>query len=491
MSIYFWNRLPEAYQAVEYIQSSWTQWIDTGLNAWIWYRINMKIYTSSNSITDQTIIGWNNNTNTETIYCWLNYNSSYNSIYRWYNSQWFDANNTIAVWNTYEIESIIRNWTQKLTVNWTVKFTWSLSLSWTWTNHMSIFSRRWSNFALIKLYSMQIYNSSDTLIRDFVPCYRKSDNVIWLYDTANNQFYTNAWTWTFTKWSNVYPDKLKKLYRWDILIVWDPMPDPENHSYWTIQWYVDSGESLSVASWSYNQYTCALNISWDWKKLYCWRSWPIAPHEVTLNNWSLSWATTVNQSSFHPGWWWWPCEVVWNADGTVFYLSQNWSGSWTRAYQAQTQWSMTWWTQIQNIWKTICSRWRYLDTVNWEYAISMWPWRENNARLSTWKLWTAWDISSDFTLVSYNNIWNTGQWDWWVFFNADWTHMYLWNSINNVAHYKLSTPWDVSTCTLVEQYSRSDFWIGGNYGWWVVFYWTNMYVYANNTIKRFTVTYNQ
>jgi len=212
--IYIWwvSRLPAEYQEVEYIESSWTQWIDTWLNAWIWYRINMKIYTSSNSIADQTVIWWNANTNTEAIYCWLNYSSSYNSIYRWYNSQWFDANNTIAVWNTYEIESIIRNWTQKLTVNWTVKFTWSLSLSWTWTNHMAIFSRRWSNYALIKLYSMQIYNSSDTLVRNFVPCYRKQDAVIWLYDLVNNQFYINSWTWTFTKWANIGGEKeIKKI----------------------------------------------------------------------------------------------------------------------------------------------------------------------------------------------------------------------------------------------------------------------------------------
>ncbi len=194
--------LPSEYQEVEYIESTWTQWVDTWLNAWIWYRINMKIYTSSRSIADQTVIWWNANTNTESIYCWLNYNSGFEWIYRWYNSLWYDINNTIAVWNTYEIESIIRNWTQKLTVNWTVEFTWSLSLIWTWTNHMAIFSRRWSNYALIKLYSMQIYNSSDTLVRNFVPCYRKQDTVIWLYDLVNNTFYTNSGSWNFTKWPN-------------------------------------------------------------------------------------------------------------------------------------------------------------------------------------------------------------------------------------------------------------------------------------------------
>ena len=52
-----------------------------------------------------------------------------------------------------------------------------------------------------KLYSCKIYDNN-TLVRDFVPCYRKSDNVIWMYDLVNNQFYTNSWSWTFAKWPN-------------------------------------------------------------------------------------------------------------------------------------------------------------------------------------------------------------------------------------------------------------------------------------------------
>jgi hypothetical protein len=58
------------------------------------------------------------------------------------------------------------------------------------------------SFSSFKLYSCKIYKSW-TLVRDFVPCYRKSDWVIWLYDLANNQFYTNSWTGVFSKWWNV------------------------------------------------------------------------------------------------------------------------------------------------------------------------------------------------------------------------------------------------------------------------------------------------
>lgn len=47
-----------------------------------------------------------------------------------------------------------------------------------------------------KIRSCKIYDS-DTLVRDFVPCYRKSDNVAGLYDLVNNVFYTNAGSGTF------------------------------------------------------------------------------------------------------------------------------------------------------------------------------------------------------------------------------------------------------------------------------------------------------
>ena len=49
----------------------------------------------------------------------------------------------------------------------------------------------------MQLYYFKIYDNG-TLIRDFIPCYRKSDNVAGLYDLVNNTFYTNVGTGTFT-----------------------------------------------------------------------------------------------------------------------------------------------------------------------------------------------------------------------------------------------------------------------------------------------------
>lgn len=54
----------------------------------------------------------------------------------------------------------------------------------------------------IKLYSCQIYDNGE-LIRDFVPCFRTSDNVVGLYDKVNNMFYTNSGSDEFLMGSNV------------------------------------------------------------------------------------------------------------------------------------------------------------------------------------------------------------------------------------------------------------------------------------------------
>lgn len=58
-------------------------------------------------------------------------------------------------------------------------------------------ARRFSTFTnYLKIYGCKMYDGT-TLVRDFIPCYRNSDNEIGMYDLVNNQFYTNAGTGTF------------------------------------------------------------------------------------------------------------------------------------------------------------------------------------------------------------------------------------------------------------------------------------------------------
>lgn len=53
-----------------------------------------------------------------------------------------------------------------------------------------------------RIYSLQIIENG-SLVRDFVPCYRKADNEIGMFDLVSNTFFTNAGTGTFTKGADV------------------------------------------------------------------------------------------------------------------------------------------------------------------------------------------------------------------------------------------------------------------------------------------------
>jgi len=207
-NFYRTSRLPAEYQEVEYIENTSTSYINTWLVCNYWYKIDLKYYTSSSgsgSITsDQTVL-WPSKVNSATpLYYWINYGAAYKWIYLNYNNVWKDITNTQYVWNTYEASVILRNWNQTVVLDWNTVHSATDSTSWTWWSNLFVFAR-WTDahYAAIKLYSLQIYNSSDTKIRDFVPCYRKLDSVIWLYDLVNNTFYTNVWGWTFSKWNDI------------------------------------------------------------------------------------------------------------------------------------------------------------------------------------------------------------------------------------------------------------------------------------------------
>lgn len=53
------------------------------------------------------------------------------------------------------------------------------------------------------IYSVKFWSDSNTLIRELYPCYRLSDSVAGMYDKANDVFYTNAGSGTFTVGADV------------------------------------------------------------------------------------------------------------------------------------------------------------------------------------------------------------------------------------------------------------------------------------------------
>ena len=59
-----------------------------------------------------------------------------------------------------------------------------------------------TNNKAIRIYYLRIYNDN-ILEAQFIPCYRKSDSEIGMYDTVSKTFYTNAGTGAFLKGDDV------------------------------------------------------------------------------------------------------------------------------------------------------------------------------------------------------------------------------------------------------------------------------------------------
>lgn len=193
------GELPSEYTQVEYIESTGTQCIDTGIS------------------------GDNNNLSFEVKYEWTELPSTGKYAYILGNHINEDSNTTrlLQYGNniTYlNLNTKAQNGTTQYRMNRTVNTIYEDKLSNSKyetnsnyinitnktkgisnKNNVFIFSKGLNNtttFSKIKLYSFKIYDN-DILIRNFIPCYRKSNNVIGMYDIVNNVFYTNAGTGTF------------------------------------------------------------------------------------------------------------------------------------------------------------------------------------------------------------------------------------------------------------------------------------------------------
>ena len=186
------TKIPSEYQEVEYIESSGTQYIDTGMNlnqnsgvelkiSNITYE-NAKLFGSRSSATSNnfSIIS----TSTSIVLDFQNYN-----------------NNRLQVSTPISEPITISLNNQKMIVNTNEKNIGTYT-SFTTPGHAYIFNGSGSfpngyGLSSMRLYYCKIYDNG-TLVRDYIPCYRKSDNEPGLYDLVNNVFYTNAGSDSFT-----------------------------------------------------------------------------------------------------------------------------------------------------------------------------------------------------------------------------------------------------------------------------------------------------
>lgn len=195
--IEFISQLPTEYQEVEYIQSSGTQYIDTGVVATSGFEIDIKINIDTVTGSMAPIL-YAHEPSEPYKRNFIAYTSS--------KKMEIDAGDKITQTSvTLTGDDVIKASNVEnnfyLTVNGTnytpTVTTAASNLEYSGrTMHLLHGNGYDVGYTSGKVYYCKI-TVDGTLVRSFVPCYRKSDNVAGLYDLVNNVFYTNAGSGVF------------------------------------------------------------------------------------------------------------------------------------------------------------------------------------------------------------------------------------------------------------------------------------------------------
>lgn len=183
--------LPSGYTKLEYIESTGTQYIDTGIVPTKNIGIRGKAcYTAvANS---QSIIGYR--TNAGDTRFWLNESIG---LFRPSMGGYIDSSVPVV---PNETKDFSFNYNNDLKAYWGDESENLTYLGTVWQDSLYVFCANVYGspdyFAHLKLYYLAIYNGN-SLVRNLIPCCLNSDNILGMYDTVSQTFFTNAGTGPF------------------------------------------------------------------------------------------------------------------------------------------------------------------------------------------------------------------------------------------------------------------------------------------------------
>lgn len=185
-------RLPSIYQEVEYIQSDGNQYLSLDVGS---FNANFKLdidFQQTSSSTSELCLFGNSGlevfTRSEGFGYWTSSNgSSFATNYASLRGQRVFA----SIDNSngkMQVNSVVTTYTPKTVSSYT---------------SINVFRYAYSDRYLFvgRIFYLKLYTGNKYI--ELIPCYRKSDNVIGMYDLVGKQFYVNQGTGTFLKGPNV------------------------------------------------------------------------------------------------------------------------------------------------------------------------------------------------------------------------------------------------------------------------------------------------
>jgi len=209
-----YSRLPDEYQEVEYIESTGTQYIDTGLKCS--NNLSVELVSDSNGFSYLASKTRNGGRNVSA------YGAGNSLVFLAQTSGRFRIDINASQYELQTLKNIkilkIDNVNHKINIQYTDDTVAIISNtdSGEFTSDanfylFALYTSTTSAFVIAteqKITNAKLWNGT-TIVRDFVPCYRKSDNVAGLYDLVNNVFYTNQGTGTFAVGNDISNNKLQ------------------------------------------------------------------------------------------------------------------------------------------------------------------------------------------------------------------------------------------------------------------------------------------
>ena len=190
--------LPSEFQEVEYIESTGTQYIDTGIIPTINTSMDIELAITTNDVN------WSGSV--------LDANRG------WFAVGGYNLNSLVAIFSVSSRAGIldypfdtnfhkffISNGLQKIdnitsnntisNYNGTMPSIYLLGEHYTWSANPPLVGHQ-------KIKYCKLFDNN-LLVKNFIPCYRESDNKPGLYDLVNNEFYTNQGTGDFEKGKDI------------------------------------------------------------------------------------------------------------------------------------------------------------------------------------------------------------------------------------------------------------------------------------------------
>ena len=183
------SRLPSGYTELEYIESTGTQYIDTGINGTACYGFELVFKPKETTQYESILSGVLDNAT-------LGYYASAAATYLRHRGSEIFINGTVLSdsFNTITLQN------NTIKINGTTKANVTTTNAWATSSGNIILCNNTSLSRYAKLYckSLILYGQDQTTkLCNFIPARRNSDSVLGMYDLVNNTFHTNAGSGTF------------------------------------------------------------------------------------------------------------------------------------------------------------------------------------------------------------------------------------------------------------------------------------------------------